>query len=221
MENEYGKCTSCPAQLSCVDDDSNGDRNATCARCRAEESHDFDADPGATFDRLGRRVERSQDQRPFTALISTMAQQPQRQDSTDAQLRDLQVASNRLGLYDAADVVARVLEKKQYVCGACRALHATFVAASACCSADHVECPMSDLPSDAEVGQGKAYNYSFAAFSAGWEIVKNTQESGCAVAVYPLPPLLSKILALLEEDSRLAGEATLKDEIMRLLNKRQ
>ena len=39
-------------------------------------------------------------------------QQPQRQDSLAAQLYDLRVAANRLGLYDAADFIAKVLENE-------------------------------------------------------------------------------------------------------------
>jgi len=39
-------------------------------------------------------------------------QQPQRQDSLAAQLCDLRVAANRLGLYDAADFIAKVLENE-------------------------------------------------------------------------------------------------------------
>jgi hypothetical protein len=48
-------CINCGVELGCVDDDPNGDHNCVCARCRAEEAHDFDADPTAAFDRSGRR----------------------------------------------------------------------------------------------------------------------------------------------------------------------
>ncbi len=39
-------------------------------------------------------------------------QQPQRQDSTDAQLADLHAVANRLGLYDAADIIKSILQRQ-------------------------------------------------------------------------------------------------------------
>lgn len=39
------------------------------------------------------------------ALLETLPQQPQRQDATNSQLRDLAAFADRLGLYDAADVI--------------------------------------------------------------------------------------------------------------------
>ncbi len=39
-------------------------------------------------------------------------QQPQRQDSLAAQLYDLRAAAKRLGLYDAADFITKVLENE-------------------------------------------------------------------------------------------------------------
>lgn len=38
--------------------------------------------------------------------VPVIAQQPQRQDSLQEQLRDLQVVANRLGMYDAADWIS-------------------------------------------------------------------------------------------------------------------
>jgi hypothetical protein len=38
-------------------------------------------------------------------LLAALPQQPQRQDATNDQLRDLAVFANRLGLYDAADLI--------------------------------------------------------------------------------------------------------------------
>lgn len=38
-------------------------------------------------------------------LLAAIPQQPQRQDSTNDQLRDLVAFANRLGLYDAADSI--------------------------------------------------------------------------------------------------------------------
>lgn len=42
-------------------------------------------------------------------VLEKIAQQPQRQDSTMDQLRDLLVFANRLGLYDAADYLKSVV----------------------------------------------------------------------------------------------------------------
>ena len=51
-----GYCINCGVRLGEVDNDPNGDKNCVCARCRAEESHDFDVEPNAKYDRAGRRV---------------------------------------------------------------------------------------------------------------------------------------------------------------------
>lgn len=55
-------CISCGRVLLLIDRDPNGDRNAVCAKCRAEEGHDFDAEPNVTFIRLGYRVESTPEQ---------------------------------------------------------------------------------------------------------------------------------------------------------------
>ena len=47
------------------------------------------------------------------AVFDAIPQQPQRQDSTNAQLQDLRDFANRLGLYDAADLLRIMLERKQ------------------------------------------------------------------------------------------------------------
>jgi hypothetical protein len=52
-----GYCIGCQVKLGAIDDDPNGEANCVCARCRAEENHDFDAEPDVVYDRLGRRVE--------------------------------------------------------------------------------------------------------------------------------------------------------------------
>jgi hypothetical protein len=36
-----------------IDNDPNGERNASCIKCRTEESHDFDLEPDAQIDRFG------------------------------------------------------------------------------------------------------------------------------------------------------------------------
>lgn len=45
-------------------------------------------------------------------VISQIQQQSQRQDSLANQLLDLRMAANKLGLYDAADFIAKVIEDK-------------------------------------------------------------------------------------------------------------
>jgi len=50
-------CINCFVELNCLDEDPNGDKNCVCAKCRAEESHDFDAEPDVKFDRAGRPME--------------------------------------------------------------------------------------------------------------------------------------------------------------------
>ena len=41
-------------------------------------------------------------------LLKQIPQLPQRQDSTQAQLRDLWAVANKLGLYDAADAIRKM-----------------------------------------------------------------------------------------------------------------
>lgn len=45
-------------------------------------------------------------------LLDQLPQQPQRQDSTHAQLADLHAFANRLGLYDAADAIKMMINRK-------------------------------------------------------------------------------------------------------------
>lgn len=49
-------CLGCGEELCCLDEDPNGDENPTCARCRAQEDHDYDAEPLALFSRGGERI---------------------------------------------------------------------------------------------------------------------------------------------------------------------
>lgn len=46
----------------------------------------------------------------FLDTLAELPQMPQRQDSTATQLRDLVAVANRLGMYDAADIVARLAD---------------------------------------------------------------------------------------------------------------
>ena len=43
--------------MNALDLDPNGEGNATCAKCRAEEEHDFDREPDVRFTRAGHRIE--------------------------------------------------------------------------------------------------------------------------------------------------------------------
>lgn len=59
MDNEEPKhCLGCGTELNHLDEDPNGDENCTCAKCRAEEEHDFDREPNVKFDRDGSRAEK-------------------------------------------------------------------------------------------------------------------------------------------------------------------
>lgn len=55
MPNE--QCVGCGSELLEIDKDPNGDENATCKRCLAEEDHDFDQYPAAVFNRSGERID--------------------------------------------------------------------------------------------------------------------------------------------------------------------
>jgi hypothetical protein len=105
----------CNEELSSVDDDPNGDWTIMCARCQAEEEHDYDVEPGVVFDRHGRRVVNAPIYHAMPDALRTVfdsiVQQPQRQDSVTDQLKDLQLFANRLGLYDAADAIKNLLDK--------------------------------------------------------------------------------------------------------------
>ncbi len=50
-------CINCLTELNSLDDDPNGDKNCVCAQCRAEEAHDFDAEPNVRYDRAGRLID--------------------------------------------------------------------------------------------------------------------------------------------------------------------
>lgn len=54
---EQTYCISCNTDLSIIDRNPDGRENATCARCRAEEEHDFNKEPKAKFTRGGHRIE--------------------------------------------------------------------------------------------------------------------------------------------------------------------
>lgn len=109
MSNSRGQCIDCGTELSLLDDDPNGNHNATCTRCRAESEHDFDTEPNVVFTRAGAPVDAKLSPRQMPenlrSVFHSIPQQPQRQDSTREQLADLHAFANRLGLYDAADAI--------------------------------------------------------------------------------------------------------------------
>lgn len=68
MPNE--QCVGCGSELLEIDKDPNGDENATCKRCVAEEDHDFDLDPGAVFNRSGERTDPQLERRVATTKLA-------------------------------------------------------------------------------------------------------------------------------------------------------
>lgn len=110
MTNSRGDCIGCGTELNALDDDPNRTCGSTCARCIAEEAHDFDAEPDATFSRSGQRIQIEVPR--YKLALDKMERLPQRQDGLNDQLRDLRVIANHFGLYDAADFLRTVLDKK-------------------------------------------------------------------------------------------------------------
>lgn len=53
-----------------------------------------------------------QEVRRYHEILRAIPQQPQRQDGTNDQLRDLRDFAVRLGMYDAADLIRNILERK-------------------------------------------------------------------------------------------------------------
>lgn len=96
-----------------------------------------------------------------------------------------------------------------YICSNCCKAHDTFEAAGDCCRADFVECPLSELPDDAALGHGQAYSYG-KAFTGRWELVLNGRPATEPVRVYPVPPVLSKMISQLADDRYKDGAAAAK-----------
>lgn len=96
-----------------------------------------------------------------------------------------------------------------YICSNCRKAHDTFEAAGDCCRADFVECPLSELPDDAALGHGQAYGYG-KTFTGRWELVLNGRPATEPVRVYPVPPVLSKMISQLADDRYKDGAAAAK-----------
>lgn len=49
-------CLNCGTPLSLIDEDPNGEKHCICARCRAEENHDYDLEPDVVYSRGGTRI---------------------------------------------------------------------------------------------------------------------------------------------------------------------
>ena len=60
-------------------------------------------------------IENKNKLKPSNSILNTVniEQQPQRQDSTTDQLRDLCIVANRLGMYDASDYIRNIIEKRK------------------------------------------------------------------------------------------------------------
>lgn len=228
MSSSRGQCLSCPEQLCIVDDDPNGEGNATCAKCRAEEDHDFDKEPGAVFSRSGERIDNIRTKvsiinQALADTLKTVRPQRPRQDDLNAQLRDLQAVAQHLGMAEAANALSTLIGGDQFACGKCKKLHPSFNQAGNCCLAEHVECPLSQLPADGEIGniaQAREFSFGRGTFSKGWEVVRNVCDPKAAVPVYPLPPLLNTIMDRLANDRYEAGQQAIKDAVNRVTGAR-
>lgn len=84
MSNERGNCIDCGEERCHLDDDPNGER-------------------------IDNKPQRPAPPQNLRSVLEKLPQLPQRQDSTAAQLADLRVIANRLGLYDAADAIKTML----------------------------------------------------------------------------------------------------------------
>ena len=91
------------------------------------------------------------------------------------------------------------MSEKYYACGKCKIPRPQFVAAKQCCNADHVLCPLEDLPQDAIIGHGMQYNYG-KAFTGNWELVHNHGVPTDPMRVYPLPALVAKAMESMFRD---------------------
>lgn len=80
-------------RLSC-DDDPNGDYPGKCARCTAEEEHDFDAEPDVEFDRYGNKTIKVQ-------LSPLLFDEPHKECAVEIErLRDLVMDAYLEGIID-------------------------------------------------------------------------------------------------------------------------
>jgi hypothetical protein len=85
MNYEYGYCIGCGCPMFILDDDPNGEHNAICARCRAEEAHDFDAFPNVKFGRDGGIIDTSE----LDKLLASIARLEQKLYELRLRVREL------------------------------------------------------------------------------------------------------------------------------------
>jgi hypothetical protein len=96
--SEIDYCISCGIELiDELDSDPNGDKNCVCARCRAEEDHDFDAEPNVRFDRCGRMIEPPKKKRFNLELLPVSVEK-------------LKASRKRLRATSDAEVIRRALD---------------------------------------------------------------------------------------------------------------
>lgn len=103
-----------------------------------------------------------------------------------------------------------------YTCPHCNTAHPTFEAAARCHEMEYVVCPFSELPGSAPVGYGLDYTFGNA-FTGRYELVKNRAPLGSPVRVYPLPPLMSEMVAQLLEREYQRGVETTQQSIRKAL----
>ncbi len=86
-----------------------------------------------------------------------------------------------------------------YVCPSCRKEHDVFIEAGDCCHANFVECPLSELPENAELGfVNGTYAYG-TVFTGRWELVLHGCLKEEPTRVYPLPLVVSEMVSELAE----------------------
>lgn len=81
-----------------------------------------------------------------------------------------------------------------YTCPSCHKQHKTFEEAGDCCFAEYVECPIAELPADAELGYGPG-KYSYGTICTGrFELVETSENPDEPIRVYPLPPIFHEAI---------------------------
>ena len=109
------------------------------------------------------------------------------------------------------------MSNSTYICPSCEKKHDSFDVACSCCNADWVECPLSDLPADAEFGGGEGkYGYG-TIFSGRWELVLNGTPHTEAARVYPMPALMSKMVMELSSARYEQGAQEAKQRVRQAL----
>lgn len=102
-----------------------------------------------------------------------------------------------------------------YTCPTCKLKYEHFKPAGLCCQSDFVECPLSELPPDAEFGGGPGHYSYGTVFTGRWELVLNGSPSHEPVRVYPLPPLISKMISTLADARYAQGVTNAQAEMRR------